>query len=64
MDRAGAQLDLLGAAVIEQLAGVDPFLQRWIEPQDAVEAQDVRDEVVGEGGEPVFFTAVRRRRCG
>ncbi len=50
---AGAQLDLLGRAVLEQLAGFDRLLQGGVESQDAVDAEDVRDEVVGEGGEPV-----------
>ena len=64
VDRAGAQLDLLGAAVDEQLAGVDPRLQRRVEAQDAVEAQHVGDEVVGEGGEAVFVAKLGDAGCG
>lgn len=59
VDGAGAQLDLLGAAVDEQLAGVDPCLQGGVEAQHAVEAKHVRDEVVGERGEPLFFIESR-----
>ena len=53
MDRAGAQLDLLGRAVDEELAGFDPRGQPRVEPEDAVDPQHVGDEVVGEGGEAV-----------
>ena len=53
MDGAGAQLDLLGRAVLEQLAGFDLALQGRVEAQHAVDAEHVRDEVVGEGGEAV-----------
>jgi hypothetical protein len=51
MDGAGAQLDLFRRAVDEQLPGFDRLLQAPLEPEDAVDAEDLRDEVVGEGGE-------------
>ncbi len=48
----------------EQLASFDPRLQLRVEPQHAVEAQHVRDEVVGEGGEPFYRLAWSDRRRG
>ena len=51
MQRAGADLHLLGRVVLDQRAGVDPSHELVVEAQDAVEAQDVRDEVVREKGE-------------
>ena len=51
MDGAGAQLDLLEGAVDEQLTAVDRLLQGGVEAEDAVDAQHVGDEVVGESGE-------------
>lgn len=53
MDRAGAQLNLLGGIVDQQLAGFDPRGQLGIEVEDAVEMEDVGHDVVGEGGEAV-----------
>jgi hypothetical protein len=43
----------LGAAGLQQLAGVDPPLELRLVSEDAVHAQDVRDQVVGEDREPV-----------
>ena len=49
VEGAGAQLYLLGGAVDEELFGFDPVGQIGVEPEDAVDAEDVGDEVVGEG---------------
>ena len=48
VQRAGADLDLLGRVVLDQLLGVDPGDEVVVELEHAVEPQHVRDEVVGE----------------
>src|SRR4051794_8596323 len=48
VQRAGADLDLLGRVVLDQLLGVDAGDQIGIELEHAVDAQDVWHEVVGE----------------
>ena len=64
MHGAGAQLDLLGRAVLEQLPGVDRPLELGVESEHAVEAEHVRDEVVGEGGEALFAAELGDTACG
>src|SRR5689334_6695052 len=48
VQRAGADLDLLGRSVLDQVTALDALRQCCVEAQDPVEAQDVGDEVVGE----------------
>src|SRR3954464_12463447 len=48
VQRAGPDLDLLGRVVREALLLVDAGDELGVEAQDAVDAQHVRDEVVGE----------------
>ena len=48
VQRAGADLDLLGRVVVEQLATIDPADERRLELEHAVDPQHVRDQVVGE----------------
>ena len=62
VDRAGAQLALLCPAGLEQLAAVDARRQRLVEHQHAVEAQHVRQEVVGEDGQLVDVVEGRDAR--
>ena len=53
MQRAGPDLDLLRGVVLDQRAGVDARDEVVVELEHAVDAQHVRDEVVGEQGQPV-----------
>src|SRR5207302_3640705 len=46
-------LDLLGTAMLEQLALLDPPAQLRLEAQHSVDAQHVWDEVVGEHRQPI-----------
>ena len=64
MHRARADLDLLGRAMLDQLLPLDPGHEPRGELQDAVEAQDVGDEVVGEHRQPAQITPSARRRPG
>lgn len=59
LDAARADLDLLLGAVHEQLARVDAGQQPGVVGQDAVDAQHVGDEVVGEEREAVEIAEAR-----
>ena len=52
VQRAGADLDLLGRAVLDQLLAFDPADQPRFELEDPVEPEHVRHEVVREHGQP------------
>jgi hypothetical protein len=51
MDRAGADLDLLGRVMGDQLLAVDAGHEHGSEAQDPVQAQHVRHQIVREHGE-------------
>ena len=59
MHRARADLDLLGRAMLDQILPLDPGDEPRGEFQDAVEAQDVGDEVVGEHRQPGQIAQLR-----
>src|SRR4051812_20969847 len=59
VQRARPDLDLLGGVVVQALLAVDAGDEVRVEAQDAVDAQHVGDEVVGEQRQPV---EVRGRR--
>ena len=62
VERARPDLDLLAGIVLDQLLALDPLEQRGVVIEEAVEAQHVRDEVVGEHRQPI--EVVERRHAG
>ncbi len=62
VQRDGADLDLLPRVVLEQRAGVDASHEVVVELEHAVDAQDVRDEVVGEQRQAVEVVRGRDAR--
>lgn len=51
-DTSGANLDLGSSTGLDRNAGIDGLGERRLVAERAVDPQDVRDQVVGEGGEP------------
>ena len=61
---AGAKLDFLRAAVLDQLAPVDPGDQSRVQAQDSVETEHVRDQIVSEHRQPAQIVWLDHARSG